>query len=377
MHQDGKDIVYVLYQKSISHVELWLWNPDTKIATKGLLSSYTPAGLKMLPYNFGFSFVDNGRIKVKRFSRRSPKSIDIYEPIYNIGEIEWVDEDNFYLSAKKDGHFGVFQVDSHGIIQNILEEKHKDCMYPQKVGQDLFYIERIIKEGVYKRDYTSYKVLMTDYPQKHNKKYFNDDLNSIENAEDYFKYLSKQEKMGDKKVKHIPAECLVDFRSCPIAFLKMVSDEEGFFLEHPTVADRQDKMLTFDYYHLKKTGGTWKCEQIFDFSVPTFLLLDARNDRVYESILPLLPRFKDGTVFFVDCSHSKDLQLALFSYKLSDGQIRQKTASCPGTFSFSPVFVGNKAFCGGSISVKDESLPMMWINDEGSVCIDLPAISLD
>ena len=42
-HQQEK--IYLLYQKSLGHVELWIWDVHTKEAQKGLLSTFTPAGL--------------------------------------------------------------------------------------------------------------------------------------------------------------------------------------------------------------------------------------------------------------------------------------------------------------------------------------------
>jgi len=80
INQDGTNKIYVMYQKSLTHVELWVWDPETKVATKGLLSSHTPVNFRLLPGNKGFSFIDNGRIKIKLFNHRSIQSIDIYDP---------------------------------------------------------------------------------------------------------------------------------------------------------------------------------------------------------------------------------------------------------------------------------------------------------
>ena len=66
---EGKEIL-VVYQKSLDDIELWIWDSATKCAMKGLLSAYVPAGIKMLPSGAGFSFVDEGRLRVKNFYKR-------------------------------------------------------------------------------------------------------------------------------------------------------------------------------------------------------------------------------------------------------------------------------------------------------------------
>src|SRR5271155_2236996 len=83
--------IYVLYQKSTDHVELWLWNSITKKASKALLSTFSPAGLQLLPDGSSFSFIDNDRIRVKMLGRRQPRAVGFQEPVYDIGLIQWID----------------------------------------------------------------------------------------------------------------------------------------------------------------------------------------------------------------------------------------------------------------------------------------------
>src|ERR1700722_17690204 len=132
--KQGESLVYLLYQKTIGHIELWLWNPTTKKIHKALLSSFTPAGLRMLPGGSGFSFIDNGRIKIKQFAKRSPRSLDLYEPIYDIGIIEWINPFQCYFSAKENNRTKIYQANTRGEIVQVVGSATYDCLYPQKVN---------------------------------------------------------------------------------------------------------------------------------------------------------------------------------------------------------------------------------------------------
>ena len=80
-NNDGQNFIYVIYQKNVHHLELWSVNSETMIATKLLMSNFSPAGVRLLPNQAGFSFIDNGRIRVKYTNKRSPLSFDFEYPI--------------------------------------------------------------------------------------------------------------------------------------------------------------------------------------------------------------------------------------------------------------------------------------------------------
>ena len=100
--------VYVLYQKSTDHIELWLWNSITKKASKALLSTFSPAGLQLLPDGSSFSFIDNDRIRVKLQGKRQPRAVGFCEPVYDISLIHWINNESFYFSAKEKERFQYF-----------------------------------------------------------------------------------------------------------------------------------------------------------------------------------------------------------------------------------------------------------------------------
>ena len=250
VNQKGRIKLYILYQKSLKHLELWQWDPQTKCATKALHSDLTPAGLRMLPNNVGFSFIDDGRLKVKKFNRRSPKIFDIRQPLYEIGIVNWIDEDRGYFSAKERGHYAIFQLDMRDDLERVVFDQDADCLYPNKVGTTLFYIERAHNKGSF-----FYSIVTIPYP----------DISYIEefafNSHECFTERVQgvlHEDMGfEKRTMHAAIEqkkLLYGTGEKSIAFLRMVNENEGFFIEHPSTVGTGDKLFLFPIIISKKRG---------------------------------------------------------------------------------------------------------------------------
>jgi hypothetical protein len=379
---DGKTKIYVLHQKSINNIELWLWDPETKECSMNLLSSYMPASLKILPDCDGFSFIDDGRIRIKKFNKRSPKSIDIYEPVYDISQLNWIDEQNFYISAKKNNKFCIFHVHENGLIKPILRDSENmilDFMYPQKVGNSLFFIERVVQEGQYKKEQVSYKIIKTVYPDlcSQVKKLNNLLENSLDNSDDFdIKTKALQDFSDNCEAQDIArnnCHCLADFKHKPIAFLNMISETEGFFLHHQENICKHDEIVSFDYFSLRFINNTWENKKLFSFTIPAYLILEVPDSCLYESILPLLPKYHDNKIYYVDFD-IKSQNLNVFSCNLlvnNYNNIEQKSFILTTQLLFPPIFIDNKAFCGGKIDYSESCPIKMWINDENCICIDL------
>jgi len=145
---EGELCVLSLYQKTLDHTELWQSNMGVQEpfviheVNRALLSTFTPVGVAMLPDNAGFSFFDNGRLRIKNFLKRSPKAIDIYEPIYDIGPLQWLTTDICIFHAKEREEFSLYQLcASDGSVTKIVSKEAFDCFHPSQVGDDLFFIE--------------------------------------------------------------------------------------------------------------------------------------------------------------------------------------------------------------------------------------------
>lgn len=287
---DGPALCYV-YQRSLSELELWLYNLASHEWQQGLWSRYTPAGVRFSPDKTQFSFIDNGRIRVHTFLKRSPRSLEFEEPIYEIGIPEWSDEEHLYFSAKKNNVFGIFQTDMYGSLVCLIWDGKADYLYPQKIGNQLFAIKRL------KSEHNDYWLVRVDYG-----------------------------KDGQPIVLYHDVK--------PMAFLIMISEHEGFFIRH--VGSDNEKML-FEYYHLSSIKDEWYSNQLLKFSIPISLL--SGNDRLYESIVPLLPRYYEGVLYYVDCL---DNYLALYKYKMITWDSERIVSS--RVHYFSPVLIGGSLY---------------------------------
>lgn len=260
------EIILYMHQLSPTHIQLYSWNFVTNIHEPILCSLYNPANVQLLPNNTGFSFIDNGRLRVKAFQKRSPKTIDFDEPIFNINTLQWIDEHSCYCSAQLGDYFSIFQLYDDGRVNCLFRGYQYDCMYPQFVYQSerenssLFYIKRAMNDlsGEF-----HYSVEKTDFP------------------------------LG------FSSECLIDFNNQPIIFLNMISPEEGFVIGHEKSINNESLNAQFYYYHLVKKNNDWQKKLLFSFMIPTNLFLYDNEARLFESILPLLPRLIDGAIYFV------------------------------------------------------------------------------
>ena len=149
-NNDGQNFIYVIYQKNVHHLELWSVNRETMAANKVLMSNFNPAGIKLLPNQSGFSFIDNGRIRVKYTNKLPSLSFDFEYPIYDFHTVEWINDRHFYFSAKAGKRFCVFLCDTNTKQTKTLIEKevcsriNEDFMYPQIIGDKVYFISKSV-----------------------------------------------------------------------------------------------------------------------------------------------------------------------------------------------------------------------------------------
>jgi hypothetical protein len=400
-YEHEKPYIYVVYQKSLEHLELWLWDPESKEVSKALLSAFTPAGLRLLPQGQGFSFIDNGRIKIKQFNKRSPKTIELNEPLYDVTQVEWLNPTSFFLSAKERERFNIYQVDIQGNTEHIVSCEQADCLYPQKIGSDLFYIERsrALAGGCRHphgfNDYHEHVLVTVPYPSVALKK--EPSFNDQEQLEEKMALLLNDYRVVKKPLtddtKKMP---LYNFGTMSVAFLHMESARQGFVVEYPRDVEKHDATLPLTYHQIFLTENGWQSKALFDFEIPLHLLWPSSQSRLYESMLPLLPRHIEDKIYFVDCAKStKKQRLDIFCYTVADGTIKQQTSSR----GFDELFMGivsyNKMLfygggvdtlvpfeddpldldCGESLqAARSGKIPYCWYSEDGSLFLHLPAL---
>ena len=363
MHEN-KTKICVLHQKE-HHLELLLWDPETSIAIKTLLSSYTPAGLRVLPSKNSFSFIDNDRIKIKEMQKRSTRSIDIYGP-YNMSTIEWIDDSSFYFSAYQKNRAALFYATIDSDMYPIISSPLYDYMYPQKIDNFLFCIRKEI--GSRSIDFVQIAI-QTDFLKKQAEK------TSFDSAQD--EISSGQEEILDPIEGNFEQVlCTWNERDFEPIFLHMINEKQGFFLAHAMTVVPVDKNIHFFYCSFSKdVMDRWSIEFLFNFDLPLELLIAKRSngvkndvERLYESILPLLPVINKNTVFY----HSMNADgLEIFSYDLIKKEKKQITKSSFFHYYFSPFFYNEKIYYGQMLQKTEDPLHM---DEDGVLKLSMPSI---
>jgi hypothetical protein len=355
---NGQEKLCVLYQKN-STLEVWLWDPEDESAIKGLLSSFNPASLTVLPEKNGFSFIDNDHIRIKYNDKRFPKSIPLYGP-YDLTTLHWIDNETFYFAAKERQHNNLFHATIEGDIFRLTVSNQNDYFCPQKIDAILFFIEKNIDNY--------YSIMQIEYPLEVLKKatYSLKELNKFSDQvyEDQLKTYSYHQYLDLKTAEKIFSS------DKAISFLTMINQTEGFFLEHPEKINRDESTITFKYYKLFKNNNLWKTTFLFNFTVPIHLIVSKRGkNRLYESILPLLPYYdkENLTLYFVDYAAAKDV-LNVFSYHCITEEKKQLT-DCQ-FFSqsyFTPRAINQSLFCGGTLmkQIRNDLNPQIEIDEQG------------
>lgn len=351
----GQDKVLVLYQKSLAHLELWSWDPITQVATKALLSTFAPAGLRLLPDARGFSFIDNGRIRIKEFIKRSPKSIEFNDPITNVGPVIWSDFGTGYFSGQERGLYSIFSLTPTDDIARCAAQKVTDCLYPYPCGTALFYIERThaAKE----------QVPFTPEAEQQSTAYM----------------YSIVKQSVDLPVEGNRKEVIADFGERPIVYVTMFSESEGFVLEHAPLISKYETTIVFLCHHVVRISERWQTVFLFSFSVPADLLLPSQPSRLYESLLPLLPRYYSGSLYYVDTD--KDC-LVPYKYVINTAQKYRCLPNIllPG-YTFTPLLCCNSILLyGGSIGKQEPAEygtgipgPQMYFDTTGSLIFTFPS----
>ena len=354
--KNGKQKALLMYQKSVSHVELWEWDPVTYDVQKALLSSYTPAGLRILPNNVGFSFLDNGRIRIKEFAQRSPRSINIYEPFYDISVVEWADSEHCFFSAKQEAVNALFCIDITTTQVTCLAKPSQgvvDYLYPNIVDGMLFYIERFPDNS--RTGGFHYRIMQAKVP-----------LNSLK-------------AIGSERIKDKPLTPLItdaqkikvldfDLGREALAFLRMETEVCGYVLTHPRSIQKSDITLSLDYYKIFVKDNLWNQQFLFSFDIPLSLLWPDSELRLYESLWPLLPHHCESCIYYVRSSENE--LFTLNCYDIASGSTNVVwTGAHAEQCLFAPLLANGKLYCGGTIN--EGGPPYLYFDSGGNMKCEL------
>jgi len=324
--------ILVLHQTTLTSIQLWSWDPLTHEAVQMLPASFCPVGIALLPASTGFSFIDNGRIRIKEFIKRSARSLDIYDTISNIGLITWHTQVG-YFHALDHRYYAIFSITAGDVTRTVCQPQ-KDCMYPAPVDKRLFYIERT-----------------TTGQQQH--------------------YA-----VVEQSLEQPTASLCIDFGDKPTIFLTMLNADQGFVVQHPVSLDRDASLITFFYYHLVRHHDqrVWHARLLFRFSIPTALVTSSSNHSLHESIVPLMPRLVESTIYYVD--YLDEQHGVVCSYN-SATKTQESYQDLSWQQPFVPVAIDDMLFCGGPLS-SDTSAggPYKYTTGDQAVRFSLPTINI-
>ena len=193
--------------------------------------------------------MDNGLIKVKKFLKRSPQTIEIYEPLYNFSVPQWFHNNHCFFHAKEGNRFGIYQTDLDGQVSAIIKSPLYDYLYPQKIGDSIFFVARDLVGN--------YSVKKTNY--------YATQLSDVQNVQ--------------------------NFEQRNLINLCMINQDEGFAIEHVSTNDMQ---LTFNVYHFTMHDK----KMIFSFYLPSSFFTD-KTIMLRDPLAALFPRFTFDKIYFI------------------------------------------------------------------------------
>ena len=319
---EGQECVLTLWQKAKDITELYFCNTTTGVAHKELFSLFSPAGIQLLPSKRAYSFIDNGRIRIKELIKRSPATLAFDKPIFNISRMCWVDDASAYCHAQEGHRFGLYMFNREGCVQRLLYDQSHDYLFPSRAGDRLFYICRM-----YKNNQMYHAICAVPFEQ--NVPY-------------------------DETVLYDNQEFIIQAGTLPIAFLRMQSEDLGFVLVHQGALDANEKTVLFHYYALEKKidtkkVDTWRARQLFSFCVPSFLLDADNENRLYENMLPLLPHH-DGTQIYYGSAHRDSQSMQIYCFDMaSNCKTRSRVIGNRSQLLFCPRMSPRGLICGGSL----------------------------
>jgi len=317
IESEGEGYILTLWQKSSDVTELYFCNSETGVAHKELFSLFSPAGIQVLPGKQAYSFIDNGRVRIKDLAKRSPASLEFNKPIFNISLVHWMNDEAAYCHAQEGRRFGLYMFNREGSVQKLLYDQSHDYLFPSRIDDELFYIRR-----EYKNDQIFHTICAV--PFGYDVSY---DGNTL---------CANQE--------HI-----ISAGTMPIAFLRMVSKKLGFVLVHRSVLDVNEKNVLFHYYTIEKKGKVWRAQQLFSFCVPSFLLDSNNENRLYENMLPLLPHH-DGAQIYYGSARRDSQNMQVYCFDLEENRkVRCRSIGNRGQLLFCPRMSTRGLICGGSL----------------------------
>lgn len=355
---DGKEKIYVAHQWSPTHINLWLWDPVTKIAEPAMAGMMCPIGLRILAGGHnGYSFLDRGRIRIKMADKRSSKALDCCDPVYDFSPITWIDTTSGYLSAKKRNRRGIFQISLHGDFNQLVLHRMSDCCSPCKVASTLFYLERFDDNGTH--------LVCTPYPTiTYNKE------NSFNNSSTFESRVKDflHSKQRDDGPPHSGTRTILDFGEKNLILLTMVTMTHGYTVEHH-VDEKRGDMSLFSLHTIEYSLAGWRHRFLCSFSLPSAVLQE-----LCEGAAILMPYFYNDNLYIFHAEDSGCIRpfyiSSVFKQGVGPSELIELVVCDDGAphHCVGIVFGRDDVYCGTSLENKQ---PFLGCGNDSSTRIEL------
>jgi hypothetical protein len=328
---DGQKI-YSIYQKKPNQKEIWAFDLQQNEAWKSLFANYAPSAIKLLPNLAGFSFIQDGQLRVKYFHKRSPKRVAFNFPLKDFHSVEWLDLQQCYFSARR-LHKNLIMIGeiNQAEVHVIMEDCFGDALFPQKIEDNLYYIRKVNDR---------FSVIKTKF------------LNPFENEDQHI------------VVDFLPDDddlLLYDAGLNKILGFKMIDQNCGYLvMMHENLSD---EFIKFSYHKIcynpnrafadPVLAKNWQEKHLFDFVLNKNILADNSNqlDQIVEIFWPehcLVLHNETNiiseNIFFTSTASNGTMNI--FKYDHLTSQVIQITDAAKDEHALRPILVGNKIYYG-------------------------------
>ncbi len=370
---DGTSMV--MHQNSPYDILLATYDfKNNKVSRSFLSSQFCPTKVFLLPDKTGFSFFDNGIIKIQTFLKRSPKTIEIIKPVSHLQDIEWESPHIFYVNALYKKQNALFRVNlsvHDATIDFIIFSLNSDFLCPQKRGRELFFIDRSSDKSKIEYHFSgvNFESSFDTGKKKLKNKKKEDFLKADSCQKEYSPELGLEsynvglENHTDTNFCNLNnIQILVNFKDQPIIFLTMDTETEGAAIGYDSNTKKTDNTILFFYYSLYKNEEVgWQKKLLFSFFLPTDLFLGDHKNRLIESIFPLLPKKIGNTTIYYSSLVGQNVNL--FSFSLENSMSRQLTfTSQTDQHYFCPIMLDGKLYCGQSLIDKNQKIDLYCVS---------------
>ncbi len=334
---DGQKI-YLIYQKKPNQKEIWAFDLQQNESFKSLFATCTPSAIKLLPDLVGFSFIQDGQLRVKYFHKRSPKRVAFNLSLKDFHSVEWLDVQQCYFSARR-LHKNLIMIGeiNQAEIHVIMEDCFGDALFPQKIDENLYYVRKVNDR---------HSIIKT--------KFLNPFVNEDEQVLDF---LPDDDDL-----------LLFDAGFNKILGFKMIDQNCGYLVIMPE--NLSDEFIKFSYHKICYNSNrafadpvlakNWHEKHLFDFVLNKNILANNSNhlDQIVEIFWPehcqVLDHDKNiatENIFFTSTSNNGTMNI--FKYNLVSSQISQLTNARMDEHALRPILVGNKIYYGQCLKLNN------------------------